>query len=539
METTKKVKLPKSEILHIPLNQILPDDNQPRQSFNEAENIELAKSVARDGILQPILVRPISSTGPSRYKVVFGHRRLWAAKYNRMDAIPAQVKDLSDDQVLEIQIIENLQRKNINPMEESDAFQRLISKSITTAEQIADKLGVSTKYVYDRMALQKVIDPVKEQIRKGTISISHGKQFARLQANDQEALFENIFLADDDDEGNPQIHEDISVAKVRSEIHDSFSRVLSDAIFSTADAKLVAKAGSCEKCPKRSGCNLLLFDDIQQRDICFDSECYKKKEKTHLENLITKLEKEGKKVVRISARYRTLMEGVLHASDWGKVEEGDGEPDAYGVVVEGPNYSYGEVVKLGDVIPVKLEIEEDKYDNYDSDNDEEDDNEGTSPMERGISQLIGKNSNCSGPRIDHEEEISKKIVSALVEKYKEDPEFLPDTRSYYAKAIKHNFGSLENFISDSLFDLNEWEKVLDEDGDFDLLESVKKLVEVSETYELQRILHLTDLCEHAEFGWGQIDAESLHNTHEKLMPHGIDVNAIVDNYCKENDYEIS
>lgn len=505
-----KVKaLSKVEFFEVPVHEILPDPDQPRQSFNEEENIELANSVAKDGILQPILLRPISSTGPSQYMVVFGHRRLWAAKKANLGTIPARVKELTPEEALHIQIIENLQRKNINPMDEADAFSRLITKSITTAEQIGDELGVSTKYVYDRLALKKVIEPVQDLIRQGKLTISHGKQFARLKTEDQEKLWGN--WASNIEE------EDIAIGDLKREITNSFCLKLENAIFSTSDAKLIPKAGSCEKCLKRSGCNLLLFDDIQQEDICFDKECWQKKEEAHIAVEIKRLEKAGHKVVRLSASYGEAPEGVINNEDWNEVGE-DETPDAVGIIVVWSPYN--RAYKIGQLVPVFIPH---WHENEEPENEEEEDYDaGGNPLSRFAQR---------SQYVDHDEKINSLIYEALAKEYLNGSNFSPDLTSFFRTSARRNLNNLDNEKFELLCELCGWDKVNDADGDFDQEATLNLLME--NTADLERLFQLAELASSYEYQeWNQ---QSVEEESPILDRVGINLLQIIQAYAQSTD----
>lgn len=500
-----KTKQPLAGLQEVPINEILPDPDQPRQHMDEAGNIELARSVAKEGILQSILLRPISSTGPSRFMVVFGHRRLWAAKYNRLKTIPAQIRDITPEQALEIQIIENLQRVYINPVEESDAFHRLVSKDILTAEQIADKLGVSTKYIYDRMALQKCIPVVKEEIRLGRLSISHGKQFARLTTVDQHELWDALFSDEEDRSG-------VSLADMRRKIAGSFSLVLGNAVFSTTDAKLVAKAGSCEKCQKRSGCNLLLFDDIQQEDICFDKECWKKKEEAHIAAEIKRLEKAGTKVVRISATYDDAPDGVLNNEDWNEVEDGE-TPDAVGIIVE--KNQYNRDYKIGQMLKVTIPSWHEKESPEEDDEDEN--NQGHTPRSIGPS---------SSKYVDHDEALNELVFEAIAASYMAGNSFAPDLSAYFKNQTRRNLIGLDNDNFEKLCDLCGWVKTLDEDGEFDQPATIDALLE--NTMDLPSLFTLADLA--SDFEYQNWDHDIVKQEEAAFARVGVNLLDIIQNY---------
>ena len=149
---SKKQQHVEVEILDI--NVVKQSETNPRKEFNQEALQELAESIKKIGLIQPITVSKVGDD----YCVICGERRLRAAKLAGLETITAIVhENLEEDVILEMQIIENMQRKNINPMEESDAFQVLVKRGISTPEMIADKLGTSTKYVYDRLKLQEAI----------------------------------------------------------------------------------------------------------------------------------------------------------------------------------------------------------------------------------------------------------------------------------------------------------------------------------------------------------------------------------------------
>lgn len=352
----KKVEKTTSKIgvTELPLVAIAPDPNQPRKEFEVPALQELADSIKKHGVLQPIMVQPDADG----FQLVFGERRMRAARMAGLTTIPAIISQpLTEDQALEIQVLENLHRKNINPMEESDAFNRLINKKIATAKQLADKLGVSVKYVYDRLALQSCILEVKEKIREGVFTIGTGKKFARLALNDQRELFDDV--ADDDN-----IDLDHLVTR-------QFTRDLDDVPFDIEDAALHPVAGACTTCQKRSGCNKLLFDDIVEESICFDSECFNTKMQANTEMVIQKLEAEGKAVVRISGAWRPKIEGVVSRSEWGCLEIGEDEDKPvhqYGVIVhdEYGTHKIGRIVKLAAPDEEEDQDEDDDFDSTDA-----------------------------------------------------------------------------------------------------------------------------------------------------------------------------
>lgn len=403
-ETKTTASIGKGVLLSVTLANVRTTGTNPRKHFNDEDIEELALSIKSVGLLQPIVC--MKAEDDFIFTLICGERRYRAALKAGLVEVPGIVYDpLPDDVVFEMQITENLQRKDINSMEESNAFAELVKRGLKTPEQIADKLGVSTKYIYDRLALQKVIPAVQENILKGTISISHGKQFARLQVKDQVELWDNLFLGDDDDNGNPLVHEDVSIAEMRNSINESFSRKLSNAIFETSDPTLIKKAGACTACPKRSGCNKLLFDDIHQEDICFDKGCYQSKIDAHLEKLFDSLTSEEKTVVKINAGYSSITQSpkdALAMSEWSE----SAKSNVLGLIVQGSPWK--PEWKLGAVIPIKLRAIE-------QDDEDTDDDEGETPA-YGISRLVGESSSPSNKQlgVDWQEVLLRRLDEQVI-----------------------------------------------------------------------------------------------------------------------------
>lgn len=386
--TYKKVEKTTSKIgvTELPLISILPDPNQPRKVIDQEALNELAESIKKHGVLQPIMVQPDADG----YKIVFGERRFRAAQLAGLSTIPAVItKELTPDETLEIQVLENLQRKDINVMEESDAFHRLLTKKIATAKQLASKLGVSVKYVYDRLALQSCILEVKEKIRAGVFTIGIGKKFARLALNDQRELFE---------EAENSEHE----IDLEWYIKNQFSKNLNKAPFDTEDEGLNPGAGSCTTCQKRSGCNKLLFDDIVEESICFDSSCYKEKVEAHVDKVVRDLELQGATVVRLSKEWRSDDENLLSRDDWHhlEIDKDDNETPVarYGVVAVA--FSPNEVGKV-----IRLKAEE----------EDEEDEDAFDSTDAGT--VLNKPHRAVVTDYQHRETLQKRLAKALWESY--------------------------------------------------------------------------------------------------------------------------
>ena len=150
---------------------IRPNPFQPRQQFSKAELAELASSIEQQGVLQPLLVR--KSDGG--YELITGERRLRAAKLAGLHQVPVVIKDVTDANLLEMSIIENIQREDLNPLEEADAYHRLIMEFHLTQDQAANRVGKSRSAVTNLLRLRQLPTPIKSSIREGALSMGHAR----------------------------------------------------------------------------------------------------------------------------------------------------------------------------------------------------------------------------------------------------------------------------------------------------------------------------------------------------------------------------
>jgi ParB family chromosome partitioning protein len=155
---------------------IIPSDFQPRERFDREKLEKLARSIREEGVLQPILVRPHEE----KYQLVAGERRLRAAREAGLKKIPAFVKEINDEQLLELALIENLQREDLNPVEEAEAYQKLMQKFDYTQEQIADKVGKDRTSITNYLRLLNLPEKVKNHLIEGKITAGHGKALLGL-----------------------------------------------------------------------------------------------------------------------------------------------------------------------------------------------------------------------------------------------------------------------------------------------------------------------------------------------------------------------
>lgn len=166
----------------LPISEITPNKDQPRKTFDETALEELAESIKQHGVLQPLLVRPLPNGG---YQLVAGERRWRASRRAGLREVPVVVKELTDTETMEIAIIENLQREDLNPIEEAEGLQALIDKCGFTQEEVASSVGKSRPAIANSLRLLRLPEEVRELTRDGKISAGHARALISL---DNDAL---------------------------------------------------------------------------------------------------------------------------------------------------------------------------------------------------------------------------------------------------------------------------------------------------------------------------------------------------------------
>ena len=164
-------------VRQVPLIQIGANPDQPRKTFTESELQDLTSSVKEKGVLQPILLRAVKGQS-FQYEIVAGERRFRAAKLAGLAEIPALVKNLTDENAMEIALIENVQRENLNPIEEAAAYKNLMERCGYELSDVSRLIGKSESYIRNLMRLDTLPDSVKDMVEQGTISASHARTIA-------------------------------------------------------------------------------------------------------------------------------------------------------------------------------------------------------------------------------------------------------------------------------------------------------------------------------------------------------------------------
>ena len=289
----------------LPIGVVVASLTNPRTSFNEAKLAELTESIQSAGVHQPILVRPLPAarlddTFNNRgdgaplptHEVVSGERRFRASQRAGKATIPAMIRELTDHQVLEIQIVENLQRDDLTELEEAEGYQRLCDATGITKEDIGRRIGKQRGYVYGRLKLLDLSTGPREALRAGTIDASRALLIARIP--DDALQLKALKAAEETDhQGTPKL----SHRALQTWLQQNVMLKLSGAKFSIADFMLVPVAGACGGCTRRTGANPDLFADVDSPDMCIDPVCFHAKEAAHIENIIGTAQAAGMRVI--------------------------------------------------------------------------------------------------------------------------------------------------------------------------------------------------------------------------------------------------
>lgn len=253
------------------LADITPSPTNPRKHFNETELAELASSIKEHGIISPILVRTNPNHGPTEpyYELISGERRWRAAKLAGLTQIPADVRDdLSDAAIVEIQLIENLQRQDLHPLEEAEGYGRMLRQHGYTADTLAKKIGKSRSYIFGRLKLLDLDEDGRRLFSAGALNPSTALLVARIPSRKLQArAIEDITRQDFNGDT-------MSVRWAQRHIRSRYMLDLDKAPFPTEDSELIATAGGCSGCPKRTGNSPDLFDDVDNANVCTDPDCF-------------------------------------------------------------------------------------------------------------------------------------------------------------------------------------------------------------------------------------------------------------------------
>jgi ParB/RepB/Spo0J family partition protein len=313
--TTAPVYTP-TKMKLVPLADIIVTSNT-RKIFDEAELQGLADSIKAQGVIAPITVRP-HGTEAGKFELVAGERRLRASKLAEQQTIPAVIRTLTDREFLEIQLLENLQRVDVRPADEAQAFSKLL-KNDFSAEEVALKVGKPVKFVLQRAKLATLIPFWFEALEQGRLLLVSANELARLPAHSQ-LVVKHAFEKSNYPGAYP-------TREISGAIESKVTRNLEKAPWDKADAYLVPSAGPCTTCPKRSGAQVLLFEAQEGPDLCLDGGCFASKVAAFVGRRADELKRElGKAPMQASSNYylgdNQKDAGIIPSRDWYQSHEG-------------------------------------------------------------------------------------------------------------------------------------------------------------------------------------------------------------------------
>lgn len=300
--STDVTTMPTTGFADLPHAAIVRSKTNPRTRFDHDKLVDLAADIQANGILQPLLVRPLPGArlqetledlqpGQMRptHELIAGERRWRAAGMAGLKTLPVLVRALTDDQVMTAQLVENLQREDLHPMEEAEGYERMHAAGMT-AEQIGDRIGRSRAHVYTTMSLLRLIPEARTAFFDKRLTRATAELVARYTETLQPAILKDLTAVD-------HLGEPMSVRRAREHLENNYMLRLATAVFEPTDPLLVPAAGPCTTCPMRSGANPQLFEDVANADTCTNPPCFATKKAAHYERITARAAEQGQTAI--------------------------------------------------------------------------------------------------------------------------------------------------------------------------------------------------------------------------------------------------
>lgn len=292
----------------IAISKIEESKTNPRKLYDPEKMDELTMSIRSEGVITPILLRLHPTSGTFTHEIIFGSRRFRAASAAGLTTIPAMIRECSDKKMRSLQLIENIEREDLSALEESQSYHDLIACGYNV-DAIAGETGKNIGHIYRRMALANLTEQMREFLVNKMITVGHAVVIAALPTARQADVIPGLFYTESKlvkDKGWLQVPiSAVSIADLKDTIARDLMLSLDAASWDLNDANLVPAAGPCTTCPKRTGANPILFDDIQntETDRCLDGTCFESKSDAHLVQIIAVKKEEGVDLVQLSPQY--------------------------------------------------------------------------------------------------------------------------------------------------------------------------------------------------------------------------------------------
>lgn len=300
---------------HVSLLDIEPSPTNPRKHFDEAALAELATNIKTHGVITPILLRTSPAGHQCVYQIISGERRWRAAQIACLNSLPAIIRDdLSDGEIIELQIIENLQREDLHPIEEAEGYGLMMREHGYTADALAEKIGKSRSYIFGRLKLLDLNDDARRLFRAGLLNASTALYIARIPTHALQAKAVHDITTKD------HRGEVMSVRQAQSHIQNRYMTRLDNAPFPVDAPDLIATADSCTSCPKRTGNRPELFDDIDSGNVCTDPDCFAAKRMAQAERRAQAAGPEVKVITGTEAA-KVMPEGYIESRTHVKLDQ--------------------------------------------------------------------------------------------------------------------------------------------------------------------------------------------------------------------------
>lgn len=331
----------KGEQKTLPLAKLFPSEANPRVIVDDDAQRELDADVAQRGVITPLIVRKADG---GRYEILAGFRRYSAAKKAKLKDVPVRVVDAEKaEDAHEIMVIENLQRKDIHPIDEAIAFQKILERTNGDVLALSKRVNKKEPYIRKALTLNQLTGKFRDWYRKGTLHHDAAFAIARLQPADQDRLYKD--LEDGDKEKKT-----VWLADVQNWTEREVIRDLTRIPWNAKDEALLPKAGACVTCPKRTSVAKDMFQDVAAGDSCTDSTCFGEKLQAHLTRARQILGSTNVHYKLISKnQYETEKVGndtVLGTKDYLEAGDKKGECVTKGLIWKG--------VGIGTVLPICL-----------------------------------------------------------------------------------------------------------------------------------------------------------------------------------------
>ncbi len=270
----------------IPLESLETSPTNPRRKIDEKTIESLAASIGNQGILEPLIARKAGE----KYEIVCGERRYRAARVAGLTELPCLVRELTDEQVLDIQIHENLHREDVHPMDEAYGYQFLKERLGCETKELALRVGKPEGYVLNRLKLNQLIDEARKDVEKNFLPLTYALEIAKYTPDIQKIIYAEVYRKEGKYKGDRYVQSPIKGETVPFRsflewINTNVHHLLSRAAFDPKATNLRVDGLACTSCPERTGAIVSLFEpnQIGKKDACLDPSCYKQKTQTHVE----------------------------------------------------------------------------------------------------------------------------------------------------------------------------------------------------------------------------------------------------------------